>query len=469
MSRQSLDQLWDGSFLYSYGQGQHQGRRAYQEDFFGLDEPGMEEEIQSRGLLFVLADGMGGSSKGDTASVMAVENMMRFYRDQPPGNIPSALSVSLEKTNEAIFRKGLEDRRYWKMGTTCLSVVLRRGKIYFASVGDSHLYLVRDGHLQRLTDDHSIGAELDEKARSGDITTDEAKAAAGRSKLTSFLGDRQIRRVHVSRDGMTLRKNDRLVLCSDGLYGFLSPEDIRATVTKLPARLAAGALIEKTMGLGFEDQDNITVQVIEVMGPATKAQAQRILRMKQQARSKVPKRDQKRGIPMWAAAAAAFGFLGILFAAYLFISSGSSAVPAKKSAPDFYVQTAEKLRVLFDDADGFSGEDDVDPSPVTDEEIREILEGLIRQIRVDAMPEGLESAIKEKALSEDDQKRVLAIWSEMKADTTSSEEQTDENEKMPETSGNGSVTGETDAGNGKTVKKEGVVPQSQKETEGGNR
>ena len=295
MAAKVLGRLFDGKFFYSYGQDQHQGRRPYQEDFFGLFEPETLAEILTRGLLFVLADGMGGTSKGDTASIMAVEGMIRNYRTIVETPVSEALNQAMTKTNDAIFQKGLSDRRYWKMGSTCIAVVLRNGELYHVSAGDSHIYLIRGGVLRRLNEEHSVGEEMDQRAAAGLISEEDARSHAGRNKLMSFLGDKSISKVDVSRAPVRLHAGDRIVLCSDGLYGYIEPRRILEVAGKLPPQKAVEALIAETMGNNHEDQDNISIQILEVLGEGKPAAVKHFIRERTLERKRSQKTAKKSG------------------------------------------------------------------------------------------------------------------------------------------------------------------------------
>jgi len=289
--RKYLDKLFDGKFFYGYGQDQHQGRRPYQEDFFGFFGPETQKDIEKYGLLFVLADGMGGTSKGDIASVMAVEGMIKHYKQVLTDSIPEALNYSINKTNSAIFQKGLNDRKYWKMGTTCVGIVIKNGKLFHVSAGDSHLYLIRDGVLKRLNDEHSVGVELDKRADKGLITKKQALSSPGRAKLTSFLGDKAISKVDVSKVPISLRKGDKIVICSDGLYGFLDKKRISQIASKFSPQKGVEKLIEETIALNLSDQDNISIQILEVEGIAKKSEVKIYVREKTWEREHTKKKN----------------------------------------------------------------------------------------------------------------------------------------------------------------------------------
>jgi serine/threonine protein phosphatase PrpC len=211
---------------------------------------------------------------------MAVEGMNKYYNAFLQNSIPEALNSAITKTNEDIFRKGVEDRRYWKMGTTCLAFVLKGGYLYFVSAGDSHLYLLRGNSFRRLNEEHSVGEEMDRRAKAGTISKDQALSHPGREKLTSFLGDKAINKVDVSRTPVALYPGDKIIACTDGLYGYLDRDRIPGIISKLPPQKAVEKLITDTLALNHSDQDNITIQIIDVLGEAKKSEIKTFIKEK---------------------------------------------------------------------------------------------------------------------------------------------------------------------------------------------
>jgi PPM family protein phosphatase len=329
------NRLYDGKFFLAYGQDQHQGRRPYQEDFFGFYEPEDLAGIRREGLLFVLADGMGGTNKGDTASIMAVEGMIRNYRESLLGSVPEALNAAVNRTNDEIFQRGLADRRYWKMGTTCVAVLVKEGELYFVSVGDSHLYLLRGGRLTLLNEDHSVGVEMDRRAKAGLMTEEEALAHPSRDKLVSSLGEKAISKVDVARSPLKLAPGDKLIVCSDGLYGYFDTSRIPDLVTKLPPQKAVERLIHETLAQDHENQDNISIQVIEVIGEARKSDVQTFIREKTHSRKSKDRKGKKKTLAIAgiAGGAVAFFALGVLTGRFL-LSPGKPEIPATPPSGD---------------------------------------------------------------------------------------------------------------------------------------
>ena len=253
----------------SYGNGQQQGGRPYQEDYFGFFRP-PSKVVQQRGMLFVLSDGMGGKAQGAVASLLLVE----FFRDnyfQVNTLLPANMSVPalLEKltplANQALLERGLQDQKYWGMGATLIAAVIAGERLYWSSVGDSHLYLYRNNMLTMLNADHSMGAEIEQALADGRISEEEAvKNRKHSHRLLHYMGNRQFSTFDLSRDGVDLIFGDRILLCSDGLDGTLDKAAIKETLDKHSPEQAAPLLASLAVRKGGSEQDNVTVQVIGV-------------------------------------------------------------------------------------------------------------------------------------------------------------------------------------------------------------
>lgn len=259
----------------SYGNGQQQGGRPYQEDYFGFFRP-PSKVVQQRGMLFVLSDGMGGKAQGAVASLLLVE----FFRDNYfqvnmllPANmsVPALLEKLTPLANQALLERGLQDQKYWGMGATLIVAVIAGDRLYWSSVGDSHLYLYRNNMLTLLNADHSMGAEIEQALADGRISEEEAvKNRKHSHRLLHYMGNRQFSTFDLSRDGVDLIFGDRILLCSDGLDGTLDKVAIKEVLDKHSPEQAAPILTSLAVRKGGRDQDNVTVQVIGVEASSKK-------------------------------------------------------------------------------------------------------------------------------------------------------------------------------------------------------
>jgi protein phosphatase len=200
--------------LAAYG-GTHQGRRSTNEDAWLVD--------LDLGLL-VVADGMGGHNAGEVASALAVNAIREVCESSAHPPTPALLTRALQVANERILEAAAEQPAHAGMGTTVVAVLILDGSAFYTSVGDSRIYLWRDGHLTQLTRDDSWLAETLDGAvdQPHDIGTHPM-----RHVLTKVVGLRPELEAPVSE--CPLGVGDSLFLCSDGVHGVV-PHEVLATM-----------------------------------------------------------------------------------------------------------------------------------------------------------------------------------------------------------------------------------------------
>jgi protein phosphatase len=212
--------------------------------------------------LYVVADGMGGHSGGETASRIAIETIRRFYEEragQPTSLDPveevEQLRQAVETANRAIFEHAQAHTELRGMGTTLVTLRVRGQTGYVAHVGDSRLYRVDGTGLRRVTKDHSRVQELIDAKQ---LTESEAQSILGRNIITRALGNRP--HVEVDTQVLDLRSDEAYLLCSDGLCGVLSDEETYAVYrSSQPAdpKAIVNQLVERVRQNGAPD--NVTV------------------------------------------------------------------------------------------------------------------------------------------------------------------------------------------------------------------
>lgn len=217
--------------------------------------------------LFVVADGMGGHAGGEYASAIAVntvEEIVTSMEVEGPGGGDDPVEITRHKLIHAIrlagrriFEKAREQPEYHGMGTTAVVVLVDGGNAFVAHVGDSRVYLIRDGQIEQVTEDHSLIAE---KIRHGLITPEEAKNHRMRNVITRSLGYQED--VEVDLTIRALRRGDQYLLCSDGLSGHVADEEMADLLTRFGPQEAARRLIELACERGGED--NITTVIARV-------------------------------------------------------------------------------------------------------------------------------------------------------------------------------------------------------------
>src|SRR5205085_6035608 len=242
--------------------------REINEDSGRFSRPSDPATVATKGVLLIVADGMGGHSAGEVASQMAVELVPRLYYGSP-SPAPAALREAVEEANRQIHAASLADESKHGMGTTCTALAVAGGEAFAAHVGDSRLYMMRGGKVYQMTEDHSAVMEM---VKLGLITMDEARTHEDKNVILRALGTAPD--VEVSTlEPFRARAGDKYLLCSDGLYDLVKDEEIERELEAAEDIHAAGErLIAMAKARG--GHDNITVGIVELV-PASGADAPR--------------------------------------------------------------------------------------------------------------------------------------------------------------------------------------------------
>lgn len=249
-------------------------RREHNEDCLGIyHHPEFEDEIRSRGTLLIVADGMGGYAAGEVASRTAVEAVLNSYYGDLSDGMPDGLTRAVRYANRAVLDEANRDADRAGMGTTLALAVVWAGQLAVANVGDSRVYLIRDGRIAQISRDHSWIAEL---LAVGKITPEEARHHPMRNVVTRSLGGRPELDIEVY-PPLRLRRGDISMVCSDGLWGMVSAEQMLQIVESHSAQAAADALVAAANGAG--GHDNITAIVCRVIGTADEDENDQTMQM----------------------------------------------------------------------------------------------------------------------------------------------------------------------------------------------
>ncbi len=243
----------------------------YEFQLAALSHPGTERDhnedscgsfVESSTCAIVaVADGVSSSAGGEVASQMAVEGVIRAYREQPAAmGAGQRLYRAVQQANIEVYDRAVVVTELLGMATTLTTAAVERGELTTIHVGDSRLYLLRNGEVTQLTKDHTVAAE---KARLGLIGQDRARNHPDRCVLTRSVG----RELIVNRDRFTRRlaQGDALILCSDGLHNVLTDADMERIVSGRDAAAACRALIDAANERGTPD--NVTAAVVRMVGP----------------------------------------------------------------------------------------------------------------------------------------------------------------------------------------------------------
>lgn len=244
-----------------------QGGRSYQEDAIVTDFPfGMDSGV------VVLADGMGGHAAGDVASKIVVTEVYSELKFQSANfadfesEIPGFMHTAAVGANESIRDHVTEHPETKGMGATLVTLVMVEHRMFWMSIGDSPLYLLRDGTLRQLNEDHSLAPQIDFMAKQGLISEADAIDHPDRNCLTSVILGSKVTRVDCPATPFEMKMGDVVVVSSDGLQ-HLMQDRIQKILHKYRRRKSAeiaGYLLEALDDLADPDQDNISFSVIKL-------------------------------------------------------------------------------------------------------------------------------------------------------------------------------------------------------------
>ncbi len=208
----------------------------------------MSEELQ----LYGVADGMGGHKGGEVASAGARDALIRLLEDQKPAL--SALEDAISEANASLYRQQEEDEALTGMGTTLSVLWLSEHFAYMGHVGDSRIYRLRDGELEQLTDDHSFVGEL---VRRGVITAEEAEEHPMKNVILRALGTEPTVEADLAVEER--RSGDTWLICSDGLHGLVSEEEMAAILTEHEPEKAGEMLLQAALDAGGHDNISLII------------------------------------------------------------------------------------------------------------------------------------------------------------------------------------------------------------------
>ncbi len=238
---------------------QHIGTRDEQQDYFAYSDLMDADSLRKYGSVAVLADGMGGMGNGSEASKIGVSVFLEAYCDYMESGMETedSLMYALEEANDGVNTLG-------GAGSTLIGLVIKQNMMHWVSVGDSRLYLYRNGILRQLNEEHVYSKVLDEKYRNGEITYEEAINDPERLALTSYLGIPKIEQVDRNRGSFPVFSNDYILICSDGLYKVMS-DDETADVLSIGGNDPAADILSAALSKNSPSQDNITVLVLKII------------------------------------------------------------------------------------------------------------------------------------------------------------------------------------------------------------
>jgi len=219
-----------------------------------------DDQWRHRGHLFIVADGMGGHAAGELASKLAVDTIPLSYQKQRDKPMAEAIRSAVQEANHAIYNRGQVNPDFQGMGTTSSCLLITPSGALLAHVGDSRVYRLHGGNFEQLTADHSYVWELTNGGRNP--LPAGTTSAVPKNVITRSLGPNP--NVEVDLEGpFAIAQGDCFLLCSDGLCGQLSDEEMAAVVASLPPSEAVEALVHLANLRG--GPDNITVIIVKAL------------------------------------------------------------------------------------------------------------------------------------------------------------------------------------------------------------
>lgn len=230
-----------------------------------VNEDSMVTFDSPNGRVVAVCDGMGGQNAGDVASQLAVTVIQDILTDNTFASPEEAITRSIVAANQAILRRAAQDVSLSGMGATCVMIIIKEGKVYFGSVGDSRIYYIAGGMIRQITKDQSYVQTL---VDAGEITQEAAEHHQDKNQITNALGlDGMIPPV-IGQMPITPEPGSVFLLCSDGLSGMINNNAILNTVANRQLSLSDRAQQLVNLANAAGGLDNITVQLVEFPGVA---------------------------------------------------------------------------------------------------------------------------------------------------------------------------------------------------------
>ena len=236
------------------------GNRPQQEDAFGFGNALDEKAITQRGLLAVVADGMGGMEGGKIAGMTAVAEILKTFEDfKTDEDLPSQLNEAIWKANEAVY-----DKLAGYGGSTAVLGLVYQEKLYYAGVGDSYAFLLHDRVLTQLNERQTVfNRDLKDQIREGRIDPEEARQNPEKHAVAQFLGMPRDPETDFLRRPLKLEPGDVLLLCSDGVGGVLEPACLERCLCQGTPDEMCAALDSEIQKKRLKYQDNYTALIIQ--------------------------------------------------------------------------------------------------------------------------------------------------------------------------------------------------------------
>lgn len=243
------------------------GKRGGQEDSFGVSDWHDKTLVADNGILALVADGMGGLEGGEEASWITASTFLEYFTNRTLEDdilVSQALVLMVQMANANVLSH-IRKKGGGMSGSTVVATVIKDRKLHFVSVGDSRIYLVRNGGLLQLNREHIYARQLDIAAASeGESSLHSTLMNRERKSLTNYIGMDRIEEIDYNLNPIDLISDDRILLMSDGVFGTISEAEIIAAAAGQPPQEATERLQRAVLSHEKQTQDNFTAICIAV-------------------------------------------------------------------------------------------------------------------------------------------------------------------------------------------------------------
>lgn len=242
------------------------GNRQYQQDAVYVSKSKILAANKKTRVLGVVCDGMGGMADGGKASQTAIQMMVQGFvqiEKASSVNIPGFFRQGIQAIDKTIYNFPKENGK--GSGTTMVAVIAEDNKLYWASVGDSRIYIIRGGSMKQVTRDHNYWLRLQEMVAAGQMSQEEAMGKRQKEALISFLGIGNVSLMDINTQPFEMQTGDTVMLCSDGITKTLPDEQIKKIITADIVSLEekAKTLVRAAITNNTHSQDNTSVALLQ--------------------------------------------------------------------------------------------------------------------------------------------------------------------------------------------------------------